>query len=497
MRRYLRIAVITLSFVLWSASLVAALSDEEAEALLREAHNIMARRGDYDSAIEVYDRIASEYAGSKWAAIALLKKAGLNGGPDVIPLYEQVVSEYPGTIYDINARLNIIGIKNRGDTNAQIAATSSLAVSLGGPSLDEVLASTNHQATERLFALPLETRKIVGPIYWNLWCLMSNKYIGLDRSADAFEVTRLLREVFEPVDASVGNGAVACLDSLSGGEFSFGGKLFQAPEVQILEPSENMVVPALATFRVEISAGDFEHKQVDLANTQFLVDGKDLMPLTAVRSDFSLQPGEPFERLSLTAELSEPLPPGPHSLSLVVPLSFDESGTSTTTVTRNFLVEGTSEPLTLQVAVDSKHVKPHRNENVVLIVTPSNFSSLGFSIYRVANRNLPNELGDLVYSRETDSAIEYEFIWSGEDFEGKPVGNGDYDVVIEASDLYGNESQTVVSVQVNRKGKLSLFKAFKAIARLKVLFTELLARRNRDVDVALSGETLCSVTRTF
>lgn len=472
MKKHLRILIITLSFALCSASLVAALSDEEAETLLREAHNIMANRGDYDSATEIYEQVASEYAGSKWAAIALLKKAGLNGGPEVLPIYEQVVLEYPGTIYDINARLNIIGIENHGDINAEITATSDLAVSLGGPSLDEVLASTNHQATEKVFALPLETRKTIGPIYWNLWCLMRNQYIGLGRPADAFEIARLLREAFEPLDTNAPDGAVACLDSLSGGDLSFGGKMYQSPDVQILEPSKNAVVSALPTFQIEISAGDFEHRQVDLANTEFHVDGRDLMPITAVHSEFSLQPGEPFERMSLTVEISDPLPPGPHTLSLTVPVSFDESGTWTTTAARNFQVEGVVEPLTLQVAVDSKHVKPHKNENVVLNVTPSNSARLGFSVYRVANRNLPNELGDLVYSLETDAVTQYEFVWSGEGFQGQTVSNGDYDVVIEANDLYGNESQQTVSVQVNRKGKLSFFKNFGTIA-FRLSLTEL------------------------
>ncbi len=456
MKRHIRTLFVTLILVLCSTALAVALSDEEARGLLREAHDFILYSGDVDSATKVYDQIVAEYAGSKWAAIALLKKADLAGTwPERISLYEQVVAEYPNTASDINARLHLIGIENRDDLNAEIEATSLLAVSLGGPSLNEVLSSNNHQASEKVFALPVETRKLLGPIYWTLWCMMCNPYSGLDRPGDAMELARLLREVFEPLDVSVGNSASTCLRALSGGEILFGGKKIQAPQVQILEPSEGGVVSSRPTFKVEISAGDLEHRQVDLAKTEFLLDGMDLMPLTAVRAEFSLQPGEPFERLSLVTELSEPLAPGPHTLSLVVPLSFDDSGAGTTTALRTFQVEGPSKPISLNLTLHSKHVMPHRNQRVELEVTPSGPANLVFTLYRVANRNLPNDLGEPVYSQTaTGVSSSFTFTWEGQTTTGEPAHNGNYELVVAA----GGVSQSV-SVQVNRQqGKQSWLK---------------------------------------
>ncbi len=112
-------------------------------------------------------------------------------------------------------------------------------------------------------------------------------------------------------------------------------------------------------------------------------------------------------------------------------------------------------PITLNLTLKSKHVMPHRNERVELEVTPSTRADLTFTLYRVANRSLPNDLGEAVFvSTATGVESGYLFIWEGQTTTGEPAHNGNYELQVSA----GDASQSV-SVQVNRQqGKQSWLK---------------------------------------
>ncbi len=112
-------------------------------------------------------------------------------------------------------------------------------------------------------------------------------------------------------------------------------------------------------------------------------------------------------------------------------------------------------PISLNLTLHSQHVMPHRNQRVELEVTPSGPANLVFTLYRVANRNLPNELGEPVYSQTaTGVTSSYTFTWEGQTTTGEPAHNGNYELVVAA----GGVSQSV-SVQVNRQqGKQSWLK---------------------------------------
>ena len=107
----------------------------------------------------------------------------------------------------------------------------------------------------------------------------------------------------------------------------------------------------------------------------------------------------------------------------------------------------------VQVAALSKHVKPHKNEQVKIEVTPSSRANLEFSVFRVADRKLPNSLGNKVFSQTvTRVPGVFVFIWNGQTSDGGFAENGDYDIVVDANDGFGSIAKETVSVQVNRQG---------------------------------------------
>ncbi len=112
----------------------------------------------------------------------------------------------------------------------------------------------------------------------------------------------------------------------------------------------------------------------------------------------------------------------------------------------------------LSVSVLSKHVMPHKGERVEIKVASDTNVDLQFDIYRVANRKLPRDLGDKVFSESVSGLTDFTFVWEGNSMAGKFVNNGNYDVEIKASS-FGREETHVVSVQVNRQqGKQSWLK---------------------------------------
>lgn len=93
--------------------------------------------------------------------------------------------------------------------------------------------------------------------------------------------------------------------------------------------------------------------------------------------------------------------------------------------------------------------------------------NLAISVYRVANRNLPGSLGDLVFQQTIPRfSGTYRFVWNGLNSQGQPAPNGDYDIVVEASDGFGGSDKETVGAQVNRQGKTALAPDFRVVARL-------------------------------
>lgn len=140
-----------------------------------------------------------------------------------------------------------------------------------------------------------------------------------------------------------------------------------------------------------------------------------------------------------------------------------------------------NENLVLQTITISKHVKPHKSERVKIEIVPSSRADLEISVYRVANRSLPGNLGEKVFSQSVPRvASTFVFIWNGEMLDGAFSENGDYDVVIKADDGFGNNDTKVVSVQVNRQGKQAFIRTILWLAKIPFKTSKRLAAASSD-----------------
>ena len=111
-------------------------------------------------------------------------------------------------------------------------------------------------------------------------------------------------------------------------------------------------------------------------------------------------------------------------------------------------------PLAVNLQVSSRHVNSARREVVRLHLSsnerPMNYS---FRCYRVADRSLPGELGDLVFEQSRFcQEEELDFEWSGLNGTGQPASNGRYQMRVWAEDLLRRYQTFDVEVQVNNQG---------------------------------------------
>ncbi|MBI3927906.1 MAG: hypothetical protein HY319_20360 [Armatimonadetes bacterium] len=130
------------------------------------------------------------------------------------------------------------------------------------------------------------------------------------------------------------------------------------------------------------------------------------------------------------------------------------------------------EALAIRATVASKHVQPHIGRRVEVQVESSAAPmTYDFSIFRVAQRPLPGQLGDLVFQQVVQSPTgTHTFTWDGLKGDGQRAHNGDYDLVIRGTDPFGRQASQTAGIQVNfvaggKAGRL-LPLAFLQMARL-------------------------------
>ncbi len=110
-------------------------------------------------------------------------------------------------------------------------------------------------------------------------------------------------------------------------------------------------------------------------------------------------------------------------------------------------------PVTLQLNVLSKHVKPHKNEQARVQATATNPpTTLSYSIYRGGQGEPPQGPPVLTAQGLPAPNGALELVWDGTDASGQRVANGSYVMVVTARDSTGHEASSSAHLVVNFQG---------------------------------------------
>ncbi|MEW6279805.1 MAG: hypothetical protein AB1758_14350 [Candidatus Eremiobacterota bacterium] len=207
------------------------------------------------------------------------------------------------------------------------------------------------------------------------------------------------------------------------------------PVVTILSPTPGQRLAASdVLLDIEMHEGDATQGQISLENTRIELDGVDILEQVTLDARLSLE-GPVFERFKATYRPGSSLSVGPHQLRVLA-----VSNQTTERVVTFEVIPPI--PVNLSVQVVSKHVKPRKNESLVVDVasnrTPVHYT---FSIYR-------QNCLFAQYVLDTREAV-YRFTWAGVNQNGVEAHNGVHDLEIRAVDPEGNEDVERVQFNVN------------------------------------------------
>ena len=356
--------IILLGFVLTTQ---APAQEDPGEIRFRECLNILDTLG-VEPAKRAFLKMAAEFQGTTWGAVGL-GNAALHGDSPAerIIYYQRLATEYAGTEHEIQGRLGVIDLRFLDNVSARMAARDDLLNELGGPRIAEVLAGGSEARSTSIQNLPRKVQKELYVVYYDTWldlAQMQGQY------GSALPVAVFIRDTFDPTGVSGGSSTSEIARCLNGGVTVSRPTRWINPNVSVQTPSEGATVAPTSTLTAQIVVGDVTYHQIDLSKLEILLDGQDAKTYTSIRSQIgTLEPGQPFETLTLTTTPLTPLTVGAHTLTLVVPtIEYAGQGAGKTSVVRNFRV-GTSPPppptgQTLQVVKDALvyEKSPHSNE---------------------------------------------------------------------------------------------------------------------------------------
>ncbi|MEW6283831.1 MAG: hypothetical protein AB1758_34785, partial [Candidatus Eremiobacterota bacterium] len=327
---------------------------------------LLGELGRFGEAIAECRRIALEHPGTELEATARCRMARYMRSDRVgmqdqsRAEFEAIARRFPGSKYWLDAALRLA------DTEAE---ESAVLVQVGGVPLEAVRSGqVRHIREDRI---PVQYRDYVFETYYG------NGLI----SEDTTEMLRFLqfaRASFPETDGSDITGTLMekflTMDQLNNQRFDD-----TPPVVQIGSPSPDAPVsPGGAGLDLTAYGGDLLASQVDLANSKVYLDGQ-AVPVTSWEVDSQIDPHGPiFELLRIRYQPPQPLTPGPHAYRVVVVDTWEQVTERTVSFT---VVQ--PPPVDITATVLSKHVKPRKNESLVVDVasnrTPVHYT---FSIYR-------------------------------------------------------------------------------------------------------------------
>lgn len=419
---------------------------------------------DRQAAIDLLLQIAADNPRSRLGGESLSFAAYLTEDRNkTTQIYQDMAAEYADTRFELFARHALVNLQfSYTNMEGRAEATDQLIQAFGGPGLAEILAAPDgHTLVAQLQGLSPEVRIGLTPIYADLHAIVSNWQL---RYRDGLKLAVFNREAFSTLDKRTAGFFMGEVKNdvrlIKYGSIISYDFVRIDPSVEFIAPAEGDTTGARPTFELRTAVGDFRHSQVDPSGLKVFIDDEEVNPETSLRSqlDPNFVDGGILERLELSIRPVAALSAGEHTVTIRVPTHGYREGDAQglTTVTRTFVVQsGGGGPLELDTRVVSKHVQPH-NKGLAEVeisssVTPVTYE---FSIYRVANRSLPGELGDLVFAQTVQSADGvHNFIWNGFKSDGQRADNGNYDLVVSAVGPSGQQASETVGLQVNFKGK--------------------------------------------
>ncbi|GMU53717.1 MAG: hypothetical protein AMXMBFR33_28630 [Candidatus Xenobia bacterium] len=402
---------------------------------------------DWNGAMAKYEQVAVEHPNTGYEAAARIRMANIwyqAGQLDrARSETDQVVARFPNSSYWFIARRH--QLQDRGLSYRE--ATDQVLSEIGAPSLDQVASSQVDPAfTEDSL-----------PRYYRWYACKAYSLMLVSRSAPPVELlnsVRFLRRAFPRTEGGdQSHVLVVQMMGLPGAPpMPQGMEPEHVPPVILsLQPGPGQVADGSLVIRA--GDGNMWQQQIDIEEIQLLVDGQDVTRQLLFDTDLTLDPTRPhFEILTIRYPLPPGLAPGAHSATLTVGDDPTISPSNKTVTTWSFVVPS-SQPLSVELDVLSKHVKPHKNEQARVRATATNPpTSLSYSIYRGGQGGPP--LGSPVLTVQDLPAPSgaLELVWDGTDASGQQVANGSYLMVVTARDNAGHEASSSAHLVVNFQG---------------------------------------------
>lgn len=392
-------------------------------------------------------KIAAERAGTGYEATARLYLVLVNGDPTQP---QMVIDRFPGTVYWFIAREQQIELNAATSTPGQNRQRQDqLLTEVGAPTLTQVLNNQVDPAFSESSLAP-QFRYYVYEFYYH-YLVAQNA--GMD-DLTIQRVILFLRRSFPTRDRSIHS----LTDRLSnqaehganGAPMPGAPRMPAAPEtappiILVMNPPQGGTLEPSGEISVQVTDGDFWQTQVCPKDCKLIVDGQDVSADARYDSQFFLTVTDPnFEVMTLKYRLTSPAA-GTHTASLTLS---DFTGNKATTTWTFTVVSEPVTPLSLQLQVTSKHVKPHKGEIARILATATNPpTTFAFAIYR----SLQSAPVYSVSSLPAPNGVR-ELTWDGLDIHGNKAANGNYTVVVTATDSTGRTVSQSAQVVVNFQG---------------------------------------------
>ncbi|GMU56666.1 MAG: hypothetical protein AMXMBFR33_58120 [Candidatus Xenobia bacterium] len=296
----------------------------------------MANEGRPQQAVDKFHQIAAVNPGTTIAAESLFQVARLRclfqDRAKCLAAYREVIDKFPGSRFEVRARSYSVDVTvdRRRLRDLWLHKQEEILSSYGAPTVRELIqARSMGGLTARVQGQPIEIQVGLLRIYTLLEIALGFESTRYDEAiaVGIFCRQTFSGEAFEEYSSKSMNflqWALVQRARASGRSANWESPPVINPTIVRRGPRAGQETGnRRPKIWVEITDGDYEQPQVNLAKVQFTVGGQDLTSTMKIDSklNLTLQSGKVFERLRITARPSQPLPPGIHEVKIVAPVN--------------------------------------------------------------------------------------------------------------------------------------------------------------------------------
>jgi len=400
----------------------------------------------FDQSIAEYKRVAALSAGTEFEATGRLLAAsvGYQGSirqnrPELKAQAEQDLTDlataFPNTRYALVAKW--LQFEAIAEPAARMQAADTLLHDYGAPTFAAVLGGASFQES----TLPLQYRADIADIYYREAASLPEaeraKLMLFLRASFPSSGSRLAPlEFFKRrlrTPAQTHDGLPPNMPLLAD----------SAPPVLVSNvPEIGAITDSRPAIEAVLGDGPFWNAQTSTSRTALFIDGIDVTGRVIWSTSIDTTGTQShFERLKLSYKPEQPLTNGAHTATCQC---IDNAGNKAER-SWSFQSEGgpAPGPLTLQVRVLNKHVKPAKGEAVRLEVICAPGANVTVTVSRQK---------DEIYRRSfLSTSSPTLWTWDGVTQDGRQAPNGNYVVSISAA-LGGSSATESVNAEVNRQG---------------------------------------------